>query len=366
MNRERILSVLAWMAALALAAFALYLGWRVVAGDPLALPQFDLTARASAPEQSAVLTPPADSPGASQSAAALPGLALSQAENAIIRHPALHTIIPDRPRQQVKPYTVGTGDSIFEIAARFNVKPETILWANYDQLNDNPDLIAKGMQLWIPPVDGVLHRWQPGDTLEGVAAEYEAKLDDILSFTGNQIDLVDRQVAPDALVMVPGGHREFRQWIIPTIARGQAGVSPSVYGSGACEGGYAGAYGTGGFVWPAGNHSLSGNDYWSGHLGIDIAAGEGAPIYAADSGVVVFSGWSTGGYGNMIMIDHGNGYQTLYGHLSSTAVGCGQSVSQGGTIGYAGSTGNSTGAHLHFEVRYQGGFVSPWYVLPAP
>jgi murein DD-endopeptidase MepM/ murein hydrolase activator NlpD len=366
MNTDRILSVLAWAAALALAAFALFLGWRVKAGDPVTLPQFDRTARASAPQQAADLSTPADSPGASQSTAALPGLALSQAENAVMRHPALHTIIPDRPLQQVKTYTVDTGDSVFEIAARYGIKPETILWANYDQLNDNPDLISNGMQLWIPPVDGVLHRWKSGDTLEGVAAQYEANLDDILSFTGNQIDLVDRQVAPDALVMVPGGHREFRQWLIPTIPRGQAGVSRAIYGEGACEGGYDGAFGTGGFVWPAGNHSLSGNDYWSGHLGIDIAAGEGAPIYAADSGVVVFSGWSTGGYGNTIVIDHGNGYQTLYGHLSSTAARCGQSVSQGATIGYSGSTGNSTGAHLHFEVRYQGGFVSPWYVLPAP
>jgi len=103
-----------------------------------------------------------------------------------------------------------------------------------------------------------------------------------------------------------------------------------------------------------------------GHLGIDIAAGEGAGIYAADSGVVVFSGWANGGYGNMVMIDHGNGYQTVYAHLSSVSAGCGQSVSQGQTIAYSGSTGNSTGAHLHFEVRYLGGFVSPWYVLPAP
>ena len=150
------------------------------------------------------------------------------------------------------------------------------------------------------------------------------------------------------------------------MMRGRAGVSRSVYGSGACEGGYEGAFGDGAFIWPADNHTLSGNDYWSGHLGIDIAAGEGARIYAADSGVVVFTGWATGGYGNTVVIDHGNGYQTLYGHLSSVTVRCGQSIGKGGVIGYSGSTGNSTGAHLHFEIRYQGGFVNPWYVLPAP
>jgi murein DD-endopeptidase MepM/ murein hydrolase activator NlpD len=150
------------------------------------------------------------------------------------------------------------------------------------------------------------------------------------------------------------------------IARGAAGVSSGVYGGGACPGGYDGLYGSGAFIWPTINHTISGNDYWSGHLAIDIGAALGEPISAADSGVVVFAGWATGGYGNTVAIDHGNGYSTLYAHLSSINVSCGRSVAQGQTIGYGGSTGNSTGPHLHFEIRYQGGFVNPWYVLPAP
>jgi murein DD-endopeptidase MepM/ murein hydrolase activator NlpD len=139
-----------------------------------------------------------------------------------------------------------------------------------------------------------------------------------------------------------------------------------VLGAGACAGPFEGAYGTGAFIWPAGNHYLSGNDFWSGHLAIDIAAGMGASVYAADSGVVVFAGPAFGGYGNMVMIDHGNGYQTLYAHMSSVGTSCGSSVYQGQYIGLSGSTGNSTGPHLHFEVRYLGGFVNPWFVLPAP
>ncbi len=99
-------------------------------------------------------------------------------------------------------------------------------------------------------------------------------------------------------------------------------------------------------------------------MGIDIAAGMGAAIYASDTGVVVYAGPIGGGYGNMIMIDHGNGYQTLYGHLSQINVRCGANVYGGQLIGLAGSTGNSTGPHLHFEVRYLGGFVNPWKVLP--
>jgi murein DD-endopeptidase MepM/ murein hydrolase activator NlpD len=98
-------------------------------------------------------------------------------------------------------------------------------------------------------------------------------------------------------------------------------------------------------------------------LGIDIAAGLGANVYASDSGVVVTAGWNSGGYGNVIMIDHGNGYQTVYGHLSQINVSLCQSVGKGQVIGLAGSTGNSTGSHLHFEVRLNGGYVNPWSVL---
>jgi murein DD-endopeptidase MepM/ murein hydrolase activator NlpD len=296
----------------------------------------------------------------------LPDFKQFEAVQAIPRLVNLHTIIPTRPRQEISTYTVQVGDSVFQIATQFNIKPETVLWANYDLLNDNPDLISLGMELKIPPANGVYYQWQEGDTIETVAARFKAKAEDILNWSGNNLDLTDPKVEPGAWILVPDGEREFRQWIIPTIPRGRAGVSSSLYGAGTCAGGYEGAYGTGAFVWPAGNHSLSGNDYWSGHLGIDIAAGEGAPIYAADSGVVVFSGWATGGYGYMVMIDHGNGYQTVYAHLSQASASCGRSVIQGGTIGYSGSSGNSTGAHLHFEVRYQGGFVSPWYVLPSP
>jgi murein DD-endopeptidase MepM/ murein hydrolase activator NlpD len=158
--------------------------------------------------------------------------------------------------------------------------------------------------------------------------------------------------------MVPGGVREFRRsWIIPTIPRGAAGVALSFPGG--CDTGTGGAIGTGVFMWPSPVHQLSGNDYWSGHLAIDIAIGIGTPVVASDSGVVVFSGWSPLGYGNMVMIDHGNGFQTLYAHLTAALVRCGQSVNKGQTIGTGGTTGNSTGPHLHFEMRYMGGFVNP-------
>jgi murein DD-endopeptidase MepM/ murein hydrolase activator NlpD len=103
-----------------------------------------------------------------------------------------------------------------------------------------------------------------------------------------------------------------------------------------------------------------GNEY---HTGIDIDGWKGERVYAADSGVVVYAG-SKGGYGNMVMIDHGSGLITLYAHLSSIVVRAGQKASKGSTIGYVGSSGYSTGSHLHFEVREDGVQVDPTNYLP--
>ncbi len=354
---SRFWSAFAWLIAAGLVALTIYLGWNTLSARAA------LSAEVTGEEQPVL---PINKPlPDSATPVKMPEFGVSGEMASVSRQADLHTIIPTRQRTDVRSYKVSLGDSVFEIARKFNITPETLLWANYDLLNDNPDMISVDMELKIPPVDGVYYQWAEGDSIQSVAARFEADVEDILSWSGNGIDLTEPSVPAGAWVMVPGGHREFRQWVIPVIPRGRAGVSSELYGAGACTGSYDGAYGTGAFIWPAGNHVLSGNDYWSGHLAIDIAAGEGAPIYAADNGVVVFAGWANGGYGYMVMIDHGNGYQTLYAHMSQVSTSCGRSLSQGQIIGYSGSTGNSTGAHLHFEVRYQGGFVSPWYVLPS-
>jgi murein DD-endopeptidase MepM/ murein hydrolase activator NlpD len=233
------------------------------------------------------------------------------------------------------------------------------LWANNDVLNDSPDSIRPGQDLNIPPTDGILYQWKDGDTLDKIAVEYKAKVEDILTWPGNNVDLTDPKFKAGQMVMIPGGSREYKQWLMPTYARGKSGTT-SVGGS-ACGGG---PVGSGAFIWPTGNHFISGNDYYAGHLGIDLAASEGTPIYAADAGVVTraASGWN-GGYGNVVMIDHGNGYATLYGHLSQINVTECQGVGAGTVIGASGNTGNSFGAHLHFEVRKNGGFINPWSVL---
>ncbi|NPA92782.1 MAG: peptidoglycan DD-metalloendopeptidase family protein [Chloroflexi bacterium] len=296
----------------------------------------------------------------------LPPLVVDNTTRAVRRDFVLHTIIPARSRVDAVEYTVEMGDSLFGIARHFGITPETLLWANYGVLRDNPDMLAPGQELKIPPVNGVYYKWKEGDTFESVAREFHAEPRDIIEFVGNHIDPLNPKVEPGQWVMVPGGHRPFKQWVVPTIPRGQAGVSLGYLGPGACPGGYTGAVGTGTFVWPTPMHRLVGNNYGPSHLGLDLGVWVGGPIYAADSGVVVFAGWSNVGYGYMIMIDHGNGYQTLYAHLSQVNVHCGQSVFQGQLIGLGGSTGNSSGPHLHFEVRYHGGFINPWTVLPPP
>lgn len=285
-------------------------------------------------------------------------------EQGVSRVPDLSTIQSARTRTETVMYTVEFQDSIFAIANKFNVSPETVMWANYDTLNDNPDLLSEGQELLIPPVDGVLYQWQENDTVDTIANTFYADPQDILLFSGNRLDLTNPEIAVGQMIMIPNGYREFIQWIIPTFAIGPSGVTTNVLGPGGCTISAWSGYGSGGFIYPTNSHRLSGNDYWSGHLGIDLAVGVGEPVYASDGGMVIYSGWNSTGYGYMVLVDHGNGYQTLYAHLSSTSVSCGSSAGQGQVIGFGGSTGNSTGPHLHYEVRYMGGFVNPWSVLP--
>ncbi|GAP22275.1 peptidoglycan DD-metalloendopeptidase family protein [Leptolinea tardivitalis] len=277
-----------------------------------------------------------------------------------------HTSKPSRPLDKVQHYIVEKGDSVFSISKQYDLKPESILWANFDTLQDDPQMLSVGIDLNIPPTDGVYYKVTKYDTLEKIASKFHVHVEDIVMWPSNKLDFVNPKIEVGQYLMIPGGVGEVRQWIVPDIAKGKSGTlaNSKIIGPGACETGEGGAVGTGSFIWPTNNvHKISGNDYWSGHLGIDIAALTGDYIKASDSGVVVYAGPIGGGYGNFVMIDHGNGYRTAYGHNSAVLVRCGQSVTQGQTIALAGSTGNSTGPHLHFEIRYYGGFINPWALL---
>ncbi|MEA5079061.1 MAG: LysM peptidoglycan-binding domain-containing M23 family metallopeptidase [Anaerolineaceae bacterium] len=279
--------------------------------------------------------------------------------------PNLYTNIPPEKRYSVVKYTVQIGDSIFSIAKQFGLKPESVLWANYDYFKDvATSMISIGWVLNIPPTDGILYTWKDGDDLVSIAAQYNASESDILCWPSNHLDINNPTISAGALVMIPGGSRPLQSWIQVVPYAPKSGVTRVVAGPGSCQVPDGGPIGSTAFIWPSANHYLSGFDFVSWHLGIDIAANTGDPVWAADNGTVVYAGWNDSGYGNMVIIDHNNGYATAYGHLSAIYVTCGSSIYQGQALGAAGSTGNSTGSHLHFEIRQNGGFINPWYLLP--
>ncbi|MDZ7843447.1 MAG: M23 family metallopeptidase [Anaerolineales bacterium] len=290
-------------------------------------------------------------------------------EGGVKRSAMIHTSIPSRPRVDVETYVVQPGDSVFQIAEEFGLKPETILWGNYQTLADNPHRLRPGQKLNILPVNGTYHEWSKGESFSRVAEYYGVDPLTIVEWPGNpfdiySFDITDPQIEPGTMLIVPGGARELVDYGPPAITRDNPAIA-STYGPGHCGTVYQGAVGVGVFIWPTTERWVSGYDYNPGanHPAIDIAGSIGNPVWAADNGVVVYAGWSNYGYGNLVVIDHGNGWQTLYAHLNSISVGCGQSVNQGQAVGGLGTTGNSSGAHLHFEMIYNASKVNPWNFL---
>lgn len=307
---------------------------------------------------------PTAGPDASQPQVNLPPTAAQSGnQGAIDRALQLKTIISGtRARYEGVTYRVERGDAMLAIAKEFNLKSETILYVN-TQLEDNPHNLRPGMELTIPPVDGLYYEWKPDDTVDAVAAKFDANPEDILNFPGNDLDLTNPVIKPGTKVMIPGGSRELRNWEadLVTASRSNTGsTGTSDFGGNSCGGGPVGS----GFGWPASSHVISGNGYGPGHLGIDIQGNVGDPVYAASSGVVTMAqgGWNYG-YGNVVQIDHGNGYVTVYAHLSQINVSPCQGVGQGALIGLIGSTGNSFGSHLHFEIRYGGSNINPLEIV---
>ena len=281
----------------------------------------------------------------------------------IMRQMDYLTIIPERPSEEVITYTVKRDDTLFGIADKFGLNPETILWGNYETLQDNPHFLKPDQVLNILPVNGTYYQWKNNDNLGAVASFFGVDPNTILDYPGNHVDLTQINtrnygLEPNQWIVVPGGKRAIKDWGPPAISRENAAAA-RYYGDGSCGAIYEGAVGTGTFIWPTVDRTISGYDYSGIHPAIDIAGATGNAVFAADNGVIVFAGWSNFGYGYLVVIDHGNGYQTAYGHLSAINVGCGQSVFQGSTIGAVGSTGNSTGSHLHFELSYNGLKLNP-------
>ncbi|MEK7179898.1 MAG: M23 family metallopeptidase, partial [Patescibacteria group bacterium] len=228
---------------------------------------------------------------------------------------------------QISVYVVHEGDSLSQIAQMFNVSVNTIIWGN----NLKGTTIKPGQTLIILPVSGIRHIVKSGDTLAKIAKLYKGDLDEIVqynNFSPNEV------LSVGSVVIVPDGEALTQPTVVSSIKT--AGTSYPHY-----EGYYLRpVYGTR----SQGLH---------GYNAVDIAAPSGTPIFASASGVVIVSrasGWN-GGYGVYAVIAHDNGTQTLYSHMSKDSVSVGQEVTQGQVIGYVGSTGRSTGSHLHFEVR---------------
>lgn len=256
-----------------------------------------------------------------------------------------HTTIPDRPRKDVILYTVQSGDTVSDIAERFGISADTVMWSNGD-LEDNPDLLSVDQVIVILPVSGVYHEVKNGDTLESIAKQYKVTVDAITGYEFGNLT-PGEPLHEGQFVIVPGGSK-------PYIER-----SVRVYSGPVPEGA---RLGTGAFVWPTSGSVTQ--VFWEYHKAIDIGGPLGSPIVAADSGYVVTILDTSYGYGRCVIIDHGNGFQTVYAHLQTYYVRVGQSVGRGQPIGSRGSTGNSTGPHLHFELLKNGVLCNPQVYLP--
>lgn len=239
------------------------------------------------------------------------------------------------PPNRISVYVVRPGDTLSEIADMFGVSVNTIIWAN--NLSNARD-VHPGETLIILPISGIERTVVKGDTLKSLAKKYNADADEIAQYNG--LDPAS-PLTIGSTIIIPGG-----EFAVPTTNKpySRSIKEPYLGGSGSAQPNYYQNPVPGGLI----TQGLHG---WNG---IDIGARSGTPARAAADGTVIISrgngGWN-GGYGNYVVIAHENGSQTLYSHLKSTIVTSGQYVSAGQIIGYIGSTGLSTGPHLHFEVR---------------
>ncbi len=273
-------------------------------------------------------------------------------DNSLSPAPVPQTFQGKRPHHEFQKYVVERGDTPSQIAYQYDIMTETLLGGN-PFLSQESSLMQPGMELTILPLDGVLHDVQPGDTLESLSEQYGIPVEDIVTYEPNNLEFPFR-LYPETQILVPGAVAEVFIWTPPALT--------AVRGSGTAGGISPAVVGTGTFVYPVSSRNYS-QRFWYGHPGIDIALGEGAGVFASDTGTVTFAGWNIYGYGNLIVINHGNGYETFYGHLSGINVFPGQVVNQGNVIGAVGNTGNSSGPHIHFEIRTNGNQDDPcWYI----
>lgn len=262
------------------------------------------------------------------------------------KDPYTTTLISEKVRDKNIEYTVQEGDTASSIAEKFGVSVETVLWQN--DLTSRSK-IKPGQTLEVLPVTGVSHKVRKGDTVYSIAKRYDVEAQQIVNFPFNTYTNDETfELAIGQIMIVPDG-------VTPSVTRRAPRVRQLTPDAGT-------VVASGAFVWPTSGR-ITQRFVWY-HKGLDIANKAAPNILAADSGTVVVSGWPDGyGYGNRVVIDHGNGYKTLYGHLSRVSVVPGQTVARGNAIGKMGCSGRCTGTHLHFEVIRNGVYLNPLSVL---
>jgi len=274
------------------------------------------------------------------------GVNISDSEDCLIPEIS-HVSVPDNSDDEASNYVVKDGDSIEQIAKMFGVSVNTIRWANDLKVGDK---LQTGEVLVILPISGIQHTVTKGETIETIAKKFNADVEDIASFNGitedSNLTVGDELIIPDAEISDEGGDQPMPN-LKENIAKDQSYYAshPSIKN----DKGY--------FINPLPNScyedgSCRETQGLHDHYAVDLGAPKGTPIYAAASGTVLFArtGWN-GGYGNLVILTHPNGTETYYAHQSRIATHAGDQVSQGEVIGYVGSTGHSTGPHVHFEVR---------------
>jgi len=244
-------------------------------------------------------------------------------------------------RTKLVEYTVQAGDVIGSIAEKFGVSANTILWENDLTWNST---IRAGQKLNILQDSGINHKVKSGDTILAIAKKYQTEAEKIVAANkladSSDISIGDMLFIPDGVPPT-----KIVSSYTPPKSNSSSNSSSNVIPPDADD------VNTGTkLLWPLLSHKITQYYHW-GHSGLDVGDKTGNPIYAAEAGKVEKAGWNSGGYGNYVIINHGNGLKTLYGHASKVLVSAGDSVSRGQTIALVGSTGRSTGPHLHFEVR---------------
>lgn len=291
----------------------------------------------------------------------------NQDDGLITRFALPSTVKQIEERRNVFTYTVQPGDTIEGLSTRFGLEPSTLAWSN-PEVEEDPDHLSLGQILTILPVDGVYYKVESGDTLESIAKKFKAKVDEIAGLPYNNL-AKGANVVAGAQLIVPNGLKPLKPRIVelPIAASVQAPAAPRpAAGAAAPAAPRVNAQpraATGIFSYPLTGYILSQN-YWWGHRGLDMAISAGTPIRASDNGYVQFSGWSTVGYGYLVVINHNNGFTTWYAHMiGAPYVQNGQPVARGQVIGLVGSTGRSTGPHLHYEIRRNGVQENPFFYL---